>query len=302
MPIFEVSADIDQFMRSPTSLSALDSLGAVSDTEFGGLSSILSPTATNISRSFSAVPPTTQEAITIRTYLNLDDGNGNIPFQSIVLANTGSVALTSGSLGLNSDGDLVKHNGVDAGDYLPTAQFTTKFTGLTSFSGSQASSIGLYLIDQFDIPTSGTAIGATYRVTGSTMFCCTSTSGSLPQFSYGFSPTLSAQQALSFIGVQDSSGVTRFHIPSIQFEMIVAPNTGGKFLLSGARGNVGPQYTYDQASDYTFLNYSRFLADEGASYGTSNQSNTIGLWLYFPNNTPKGSFDLQYNINIDRLN
>lgn len=234
------------------------------------------------------------------------DENGNILANAIVLTNTGNVALTAGALGLNSSGQLIKHNGSDIGDYLPTARFSTRIVGMSGFNGSQATTGFLTILGSFIIPPSRAVVGSRYTITGSTTIAATSGVLGLPQFRIGFVPIMSLSSTEGWMGTQDSSGPNYISWPDINMTTQLVYGTPTTFVLSATRGNsFGAQSRYDYNGEpgeiYTG-SYSPNPSSDDNLFGAVNQANRVVLVFSNDNTfTPKSRFDLRWDFTVEEL-
>jgi hypothetical protein len=94
-----------------------------------------------------------------------------VPVVGLQLSDTGDVALNSGTLGLNSSGELIVHNGLANGDELPAIKAGGSSTQATSFISGTDVYIGTYeypfKIAEFNIPFNQlSTVGDTLNLNG----------------------------------------------------------------------------------------------------------------------------------------
>lgn len=227
------------------------------------------------------------------------DTNGNIEFQSIVLADTGNVALTAGALGLNSNGDLIKHNGSEIGNLLPVANFSTRIAGVTSVTAAQNSTAGNYCLAYFTLLASEASVGTRYRVTGNASVASTVFTP-LPLYSLGFSPFLSANATPGYVGIFQSTDPVYHHIPTVNMELALVNGGSGTFLLSGAKGSFGLTYLYN-SDDTMYISFTPSLASEGSELGLLNQTQNIGLFYNPSGDQIVNGCIVTYDFTIEKL-
>jgi hypothetical protein len=127
------------------------------------------------------------EALANRTALELDDGEGNLPVQGIVLANTGNVSKDEGVISENSDGQMIRHDGISDGDELPYLEYGWRLSGYQEITAPQNQAGVVREIGRITIPASLAVLNQQLLVTG-TISVEHSAGTNVPSYIIGFVP------------------------------------------------------------------------------------------------------------------
>lgn len=95
------------------------------------------------------------------------DDDGNLPVQGIVLSDSGNVSLAEGVLSQNSDGHIVKHDGISDGDDLPYLEYAWRLSGYQEITAGQNQAGVNRELGRITIPASLATAGRDILVVGS---------------------------------------------------------------------------------------------------------------------------------------
>ena len=239
------------------------------------------------------------DATAFRTAIELDDGSGNLPVQAIVFSNTGAAALAEGSLGLNSSGDLILHNGVDDGDELPAASFLRRIAGTTSITAAQNQAGYRVKLGEFKIPASRVAIDATFRVVGK-LSVVHDAATNIPAYRVGFCPVEStaATRAVGYLNAVTAQAQT---FSLFILDLLLLDNLGGQVVVIAGNADLGA-LIYGSGGNATISPTQGPSSAGFEETTTAGQMMTLGLYYDAPATVSAPATAVNFEFTLEDTN
>ena len=229
------------------------------------------------------------------------DEDGNLTIGGIVLTDTGAVAKAENSLGINSSGHVILHDGVQDGDDLPNLRPSYRIRVAQNVTQAEARAPGGYYkkLGGFPLPLAKCVVGTRWRVTGSYFESHATTVDAKPVV-FGFTFTGAAGVGVG-VGPYVNMGNSLLHVsmPSFSFEMELTDAAPG-LLLSKVEGYAGSVFYHATVSTAALMRTSASDASTD-EYLAEAAATEIGLYVSAAQGVSATTVDFVVDVLIEDI-
>jgi hypothetical protein len=226
------------------------------------------------------------------------DENGNIPATGIKLTGSGNVALDDNVFGINSRGEVILHNGVDDGNYIPYLQPFRKARGFAQVTAAQNQAGHRVKLASFFFPASEMVAGTRYQVAGSVVFQF-ATATNTPPFQFGFCPEESSA-AGNTVGYLNGTVNANLIFPNFQLWLQLDADAPGNYVLGPYNDNCGLILSAGNSGSPSIIPVNAPLS-AFTEIGSLDTNQEWGMYYDAPATASAPKCEIYYDLEITKL-